>query len=250
MVTSYQSKVMRKYSTDLIGFWPLNEESGTAVYDWSDSGYNGTSSGLVRDHQTRGFLGPDGDKCAQFISTASYIDLINAAPASATSGQTEGTLSLWVAVPQVHLAGTTKMSLAFLGADTANSISMYLDTTAYRFSCGYNAGSGDATYSTTYTGLAYNVDGGFDAQWPEWHHLGMTYSATNDSVVMFLDGSPSTGCSSLGTWTGNFATAQMVLGSTSTTIATGFTGWMSNFGWWPNRIMTTADMEDLADITV
>lgn len=248
MSTNYIEKVKRMQSSQLGAYWPMNEEKGTAVYDYSPNGYNGTSSGLVRVPETRGFLAPDGSKCAQFDGTATYIDLISAAPTSATTSQTEGSLSVWVATPEANLSSTSKMQVVALSADTANGIGIHFDATAYRFSGRYFAGAADATYSVTYGPLIYNVDGGVPYQWPEWHHLGMTYSATDDALILYTDGDPSTTAASLGTWTGNYATANMVVGSTSTTIATAYTGWMAHLAWWSNAILTEAEMRELAKI--
>jgi hypothetical protein len=242
MSTNYIEKALRIRSSDMVGYWPLDDERGTVALDVSPNGYNGTSSGLVRVPETRGFPGPDGGKCAQFDGSASYIDLVGAAPASAT---TEGTISAWVATPTPQLSGTTKMQVVLAAADTANAIGIDFDTTAYRFSADYFAGAGDATYSTTTGKLIYNVDGGL--QKPEWQHLAMTYSATDDALILYVNGTASTTAASLGTFTGSFASTAMVLGSTSTTIATAFTGWMSNVGWWSTP-MTQAEITELSKI--
>lgn len=242
MSTNYIEKALRIRSSNVVGYWPLNEESGTTVVDWGPNAYNGTSSGLVRVPSTRGFTGPDGGRCAQFDGSATYIDLVAALPSSAT---TEGTISAWVATPQAQLSAASKMQIMLMAADTANAIGIDFDTTAYRFSADYFAGSGDATYSTTYGGLVYNVDGG--EQKPEWQHLAMTYGATADALILYVNGTASTTASSLGTWTGSFASTAMVLGSTSTTIATALTGWMSNVGWWSTP-MTAPEIRELAVI--
>jgi hypothetical protein len=248
MSTNYIEKALRIGGTGTIGFWPLNEESGTVAYDLSSNGYNGTYSGLVTVPETRGFTGPDGGKCTQFDGTT-IINLINAAPSSASSSQTEGSLSMWVATPETNLTGTTLMQLAIIGADTANSIELEFDTTANRFAAQYFAGSGDATYSTNNASLVYNENAALYT--PQWHHLGMTYSATNDALIVYTNGTPSTTASSLGTWTGNYAAGLMALGTTSSTgsagagATNGFTGWMSNV-LWTTQILTDANMAELA----
>ena len=75
MSTSYIQKMERTYNSSFVGLWPLDEESGTVAYDISPNGYNGVSSGLLRSNIQRGFLAPDGGKCAQFDGSASYINL-------------------------------------------------------------------------------------------------------------------------------------------------------------------------------
>ena len=244
MSTNYIEKVLRMQSSSFMGYWPLNEESGTAVYDLSRNGYNGTSSGLVRVPETRGFTGPDGGRCAQFDGSASYVDVFASASGSSIS-VAEGTVSVWVATPDTNLEGTTKMQIVLLAADSANSIGIDFDTTANRFGCIYYAGSGDATYSTTYGSLAYNVDGG--PQKPEWQHLAMTYSAVADKVIFYINGNPSTIASSLGTWTGAFGSTITCIGTSKLAGADLFTGWMAHPAWWKTPF-SEAEVRELAVI--
>jgi len=121
MSTNYQEKVLRTQTSGMVCYYPLNEEQGTAVLDYSDNGYNATSSGLVRIPATRGFVGPDGGRCAQFDGSATYIDISAAAPSSASSSQTEGSMSVWVAVPEANLAAISKMQVVLCAADIANA---------------------------------------------------------------------------------------------------------------------------------
>ncbi len=245
MNTNYQQKCLRQ--SGIMGFWPLDEESGDAVYDLGPNGYNGISYFVPSNPVTRGFVGPDGGRCTEFDGTT-IIDLVAAAPTSATSSQTEGSISVWVATPQANLSGTTMMQLVKMAADANNYIDLEFDTTAYRFEASYN---GASTAVTNVAPLVYNVDGG--SQRPEWHHLGMTYSATGDALIIYTDGSPSTTASSLGTWSGNYAAGLQCLGTSSSTgtggdgATDGFTGWMSNF-LWTSAILDAAEMAELAVI--
>ena len=242
MSTNYMEKVKRIRTTSLVGYWPLNEESGTVAYDLSDNGYNGTSSGLVRVPQTRGFTGPDGGRCAQFDGSSSYVD-INAA--SSSSANAELTFAIWAAIPENILSGTTKAQMVMCGADTANRFGLYVDTTAQRISGDYYAGSGDATYSTTYGKLIYNdywLKG-----YPKWHHLAITVSATDDAATVYVDGTASTACSSLGTWTGAFGSTITILGTSKKAGADQYTGWMAHAAWWSTPL-TQAEISSLVDI--
>ena len=148
MSTNYQEKVKKIRSTDLIGYWPLDEISGTVSLDHSDNGFNGTSASLVRLPSTRGFAAPDGGRCAQFDGSASVIDVTNTWVSAV--GTAEGTVQAWVALPSSGINGTAKAQIVMLAADSANQIGIDFDTTANRFSCDYFAGAADATYSTTY----------------------------------------------------------------------------------------------------
>jgi hypothetical protein len=242
MSTNYQEKVKRIRSTALVGYWPLDETSGTVALDHSTNGYNGTSSGLVRVPATRGFLAPDGGRCAQFDGSSSYVD-INAA--SSSSANAELTFAIWVAVPEAQLSGTTKMQVALCAADSANQIGIDFDTTAQRFSGDYFAGAGDATYSTTTGALVYNDY--WSKGYPEWHHLAITVSATADEAILYVDGSASTAASSLGTWTGAFGSTITCLGTSKLAGADQFTGWMAHAAWWSTPL-TQSEIEELYKI--
>ena len=243
MSTSYIQKMERTQSSSFVGLWPLNEESGTVAYDISPNGYNGVSSGLLRSNLQRSFLAPDGDKCAQFDGSNSYINLYAAVTKEPT---TIGSISVWVAVPQANLAGTTTMQIITLKYDASNYIDITFDGTAYQFNGAYDAAG---TLVAVNSGLVYNVDGGVPAQWPEWHHFALTWTAAGDAVKFYADGlQQGTTQSSLGVWTGAMAAATMVAGSSSSSSAADvLTGWMARLGIW-SVVLTGDEVADLAVI--
>ena len=236
MSTNYIEKVLRTQASGLIAYWPLNDEQGTTAIDLSDNGYNATSTGLVRGWNDRRMLAPDGSKCAQFDGTSS---LVNVYAAQASQPTTEGSLSIWVATPQANLEGTTKMQIVKMGVDANNYVDLTFDTTAYRFAAAY---AGGGTAQTITSPLVYNENDAFAL--PQWHHFVMTWSATNDALNFYVDGSAQTAASSLGTWSGNMASTLMVVGSSSTTAADQFTGWMAHFALW-TPILTQTEVDTL-----
>ncbi|KKL49393.1 hypothetical protein LCGC14_2315930 [marine sediment metagenome] len=240
MSTSYIQKMERTYSSDFVGLWPLEEESGTVAYDISPNGYNATSSGLLRSNIQRSFLAPDGGKCAQFDGSASYINIYAAVAKEPT---TIGSISLWAAVPQANLKGTTKMQIITLKYDSQNYIDITFDTTAYRFNGAYEAGN---TLKSVNSSLVYNVDGG--PQSPEWHHFGLSWTSAGDALKFYVDGlQQGSTQTSLGTWTGAMASTTMVLGSSSTSAADVLTGYIARVGIW-SVVLPAATMQDLAVI--
>ncbi len=241
MSTSYIQKVLRTQSSSFVAFWPLNEESGTVAYDLSPNGYNATSSGLLRSNLQRSFVAPDGDKCAQFDGSASLINIYAAVTKEPTL---VGSISLFVAVPEANLAGTTKMQLITMAYDASNLIDITFNTTAYQFNGAYEAGG---TLDTVNSGLLYNVDGG--PQQPEWHHLGLTWDASNNRLRFFADGlQQGTTQASLGTWSGAMASDTMVLGSSnSSSAADVLTGYLARVGVWSVEL-TIPEMAELAVI--
>ena len=245
MSTNYIEKVKKIRSSDLMAYWPLNEESGTVVLDVGPNGENATSASLVRIPSTRGFAAPDGGRCAEFATTGSMIDIYGTF--SATIAVAEGTLMAWVAMPSTALNSTTKQQIVILAADTANAIGIDFDTTANRFSGDYFAGAAEATYSTTFGKLVYNDY--WAAGRPLWHHLALVYSkaaaATVGSVVLYVDSVASTACATLGVWTGAFASTACSIGSTNPVTKTaGFTGHIAHVAWW-KAPLTSAEVEEL-----
>ncbi len=235
MSTSYIQKVLRTQSSNLVGFWPLNEERGTVAYDISGNGYNATSTGLLRSNLQRSFLAPDGDKCAQFDGSVSLINMYNS---TAAAIGTPGSMSIWVATPQANLAAATKMQIFKFAVGANNFIDLTHTATAYQFN-GWHEGAGTA--SSVNSPLKYNVDGG---PFPEWHHFFMTY-ADGGSLTFYTDGLAETAVTSLGTFTGSMASTLMVLGSSaSDTAADQFTGYLARFAWW-NVILTQSEVDDL-----
>ena len=248
MSTNYIEKVKRTQGSSFVGYWPLNEERGTTVFNavkpliWGDTTpeSNGTSSGLVRTPATAGFLAPDGGKCAQFDGSVSKIDMISALSSSATD---IGSLSIWVATPQANLTTATKMQIWKFAVDADNFIDLTYDTTSYRFNAAYECNTTDKSVNSS---LVYNVDGG--SQSPEWHHFGVTYADTNagDALTLYVDGKAETPATGMGEFGTPFASTAMVLGSSHTTPADQFTGWLAHFVW-NHAIFTADEMKELAD---
>ena len=243
MSTNYIEKVKRMQSSSWVGYYPLNEESGTAVYNavkpsvWGTTTpeQNGTSVNLVRKPATAGFLSPDGGVCAQFDGSTTYINMSSALSSSAT---TIGSMGIWAATPQANLAGVTKMVLFHFAVSTSYELELRFDTTAYRFTAEHNANSAKTSTSS----LVYNVDG--VPQDPEWHHFGMDYY-DGGSLNFYVDGVAQTAATSLGTWSGTFSTSLMCLGSDNVAISDAYNGFLSHFVW-NNAIFTADEWAELA----
>lgn len=242
--TSYIEKVKRIGSSGFVGYWPLNEERGTTVFNavipavWGTTTpeSNGVSAALVRKADHRAFRGPDGGVCAQFDGTSSVVDMVSALSSSTSAA---GTMAIWAAVPEANLAGTTKMVLFHFAVDGNYQIQLKFDTSAQQFTAMHDANS-----EKTSTGSVYNVDGG--DQWPEWHHFAMTY-ADSGTMQFYVDGVAQTAATSLGAWSGTFAGDLMVLGSDHSTPSDQFTGYLAHFAWW-NHALSADDVKDLATI--
>ena len=246
MSTNYIEKVKRQQSSSWVGYWPLNETSGTAVYNvvtpsvrpiTTTPHQNGTSANLVRTNEARSFLAPDGSKCARFNGSTSYIDMVAALSSSAIS---PGTMAAWVAVPEANLAGTTKMVVWYFAVDGNNVHSVEFDTTANTFKA-IHIGAGSS--KTSVGSKVYNDI--WNKGTPVWHHLATTFTS-GGSMAFYIDGLAQTPATSLGTFAGTYNTALMCLGSDSTTISDPFNGYMAHFVW-SNAAFTAAEVAELAD---
>jgi hypothetical protein len=235
--TPYHQKLLR-LNSNFVGLWPLSETAGTVVYDLASNNYSAVSSGLDRSNWCRGFRAPDGGTCARFDGSASYIDLVAAAPSSA---KTEGSMGIWAAIDESVLSGTTKAMLWHFAADGNNFIDASVDTTAQRLSFEYEGN----TTNSAITKLMYNDP--YAKQFPLWHHYGVRYSATNIEFDLWVDGVKEPTISTMGAWVGSFAAAQMVLGVSNTTPADQFSGWLSNFVWY-SSVLTDDEMVELSKV--
>lgn len=244
MSTNYIEKVKRQQSSSWVGYWPLNEEEGTTVYNLVEPSVkprtatpaqNGTSANLVRNAEARGFLAPDGGRCARFDGSTSYIDMIAALSSSAT---TIGTMAVWAAIPEENLSATTKMVLFHFAVDGNYQIQLTFNTTAYQMQAMHDANS-----EKTSTALVYNDI--WAKGTPLWHHYAMTF-ADGGTLKFYVDGEAQTAATSLGTWSGSYATALMCLGSDNTTISDPFNGYMAHFVW-SNAEFSADEVALLAD---
>jgi hypothetical protein len=84
----------RLIATGPIGFWRLNETSGTNAADSSGNGYDGTHTGDTINNDT----GPDGQPCPTFDGINDIVDLNAPGGVSAAFDGTTGTALIWLKV--------------------------------------------------------------------------------------------------------------------------------------------------------
>jgi hypothetical protein len=235
MSTSYIQKMERTYNSNFVGHYPLDEESGTVAYDISPNGYNGTSVSLMRSWNDRQVLGPDGGKCAQFDGSASYVNIYSALASAPT---TIGSISVWAALENTFLKGSTAGKIIKLAVDANNTIDITFDSTPYRFNGTYTANS---TASSVNSSLVYNSGYG-----PTWHHFVLTWTKAGDALKFYVDGKQQGSTqTSLGTWSGTMASNLMVVGASSTAPLGVLKGWIARLGIW-SVVLPPATVADLA----
>jgi hypothetical protein len=222
--SKYINKILSTFGSSLIGYWPLNEHSGSVALDWSGNNRHGSYTGV--DLAQAGI----GDRQASpyFDGVNDYVNLYSAGLVSAFNGA-EGTLLLWGKVFSWATIAATQY-LARLAVDTNNLIYLRRSTTDNRLIF---------TYTAT-TSKTVNIDG---ITTPNFFSMGCTWSKSADKFIGYFAGAqagtPQTG---LGTWSGSLAAASTALGVFSTSPTGNWKGWLAHAALL-NRPATAAEMQ-------
>lgn len=235
-MSSYTEKVRRIKNASLVAYWPMNEYSGTSAIDlgsqWSTNGEHGTYTAVKLANR----YAPDGSPAPYFDGSTSKLNVYVAASEDSTL---VGTVSAWFAMEKNYLDGTTLGRIFSMGVDANNVVLLEKTATANTMRAAYIAGSTTKSVSPT----IYARLGGQKA---EWHHLAMTYSATDDAVKVYLDGlQSSTTQTSLGTWSGSVASTIYVVGASATTPSNVFKGWIAHVAQWTS-VLTADEIRELS----
>lgn len=89
----YSSLVTHTRPGNLLGYWPLDESSGTVVHDLSGNGYHATAAGVLWQQPGIG----DGRPSAYFDGATAYVNALNATMAARWNGRS-GTVLAWAKV--------------------------------------------------------------------------------------------------------------------------------------------------------
>jgi hypothetical protein len=185
-------KMMQPYH--LVGYWRLNESSGTSAGDSSGSGHGGTASGVSWGEDGIG----DGDTAAGFDGVNDYVDVYSAGLAGAFDGGA-GTVSIWFHVRDAGVwTDGTNPYLVNITADSANRVELRKLASTQTLFVRYRAGGVD---KVVYLPSLSDVD---------YHHLVLTWDKAADEAKVYLDGGQvGSTLTGLGTWAGSPA-AMMV----------------------------------------
>jgi hypothetical protein len=187
-VRSDQTYAEKVLATSPIGFWRLNETSGTNAADSSGNGYDGTYVSATINNDT----GPDGQPCPTFDSLNDEVNLDSPGGVGAAFDGTTGTAMVWL---KVSAAGvwTDGLNRKMLGirVDGSNYIEMLKTSANNTLRWRYRAGGTNETVSkgsVTSTG---------------WICTAITWDSGADKVRMFFNGvQEGADQSGLGTWAG------------------------------------------------
>lgn len=187
----YWRRVRNIFGGDLIGYWPLWEPSGVTAYDISGRGHHGVHTGVTLGETGIG----DGHTSPLYDGTNDFTNIYSAGLGADFNGA-EGTLMIWAKVANagVWTDGTFDTPVDFK-VDVSNRVVFSKRNVDNRTQCFYIAGG-----TTDSVVITMSLTG--------WFSLAMTWSASNDEVIVYLDGVQSGATQTgLGTWAGEPGTA-------------------------------------------
>jgi hypothetical protein len=228
--STYIDKVKGIESSNLIGYWPMNENTGSVAYDFSIQVNNGAYTGVDLAYTA----GPDGQGCPYFDGTNDYNNIYSAGLSSDFDGD-EGTIALWIKVSAagVWTDGTVRTMMR-LRADAENYVEIYKSNTNNALNMVYEAGNTMSTRSITSIS-----DTG-------WFCLTMTWSASADEVNYYKDGtSVATKRTGLGTWAGSLTSG--FIGAQDSVPLEVWDGYLAHGAVWTTPL-TAAQIASLAAI--
>lgn len=161
----------------LVGYWPLNEESGGIAEDVRNN-IDGETSGGV----TQSVGGVLGDTCYDFDGSG----IVNTETGEISGGPLDIserlTLSCWIKLRDYNSSERCVVHhRREVGADGPSlNYSLSIDV----------SDSNDFVFWYNGTGDWNSIDSGYDLPTDEWHHLGITVDNTSDpmEVKFFVDG--------------------------------------------------------------
>ncbi len=152
--------------SDIVGWWKLNESSGTSAADSSATNNAGTSANMSDDDWVAGKNG----NCLEFDGTNDHV----AVPANAAYPSSDFSISCWINrasesspfPPVIESQSYTATGSFVFRITTGNKLTFYLNNTT------------TAPYDFSVTNT---VD--------TWYHIAAVYTASAEEVVLYYDGS-------------------------------------------------------------
>lgn len=228
---SYINRVLATQAASLIGYWPLNDTSGTTATDKSGNARNGTyEGGFVLGAAGIG----DGQTAVTLDGTNGRVDLLqsSAALASAWNGG-ECTVMAWCKVSDVaNWTDGSEDEIFRARVDANNTLILRKSTTNNTLNALYVAGGTSENLS-----IGSRTDTG-------WIFIAYTVSKTADQAILYIngyqEGATATG---LGTFVGT--PTIMVFGAQDGSGSTPWKGTMAHCAIWA-KALTAAEVLSLA----
>jgi hypothetical protein len=151
-------------TSGLVGYWPLNETSGTTAGDFSGNNYNGTSTGGVLVNQT-GKIG----KAYEFDGAD---DSVGTSPTGSVSATSSVTISAWVKAD---------------GGEFARVVQTVVNTNDTELALEYNRSNHEWSMSVGKAGITSVYAADTSSATPgEWYYVVGTFDGSN--MKLFVNG--------------------------------------------------------------
>ncbi|MFN8563603.1 MAG: LamG-like jellyroll fold domain-containing protein [Anaerolineae bacterium] len=176
----YWRRVLNTQPGALVGYWRLNETSGSTIADAGANGFNGTYTGVTLNDTT--FL--DGEPAPRFTSSSSYGSLYSSAFGAlydTAADFDEGSMMAWIKVDSARWTDGQARVIVGLGNSSNSKVYLYKSASNNRLDAGtYSYGAGG--YHGAYFGTSST----------DWLHLLMTWSKANSYVRIYVNGTAGT----------------------------------------------------------
>jgi len=162
------SPTSEEYSPGPVGYWSMDEGSGTIVHDKTTNGSNGTISGATWQPDSRCKVG----KCLYFDGSNDSVDFGNISPRASISGNL--TVSFWIKPTNIAKGRQNPLGKAYGGEydltlETSGSLSMY-----------HGSAGNDASPYTTFNSPVISQS--------DWTHVVYTRDTATRTVKIYLNG--------------------------------------------------------------
>lgn len=219
---AYWKKVRQIFGSSLVAVWPLDEQTGTVVYDKSGNGRNGTSYNVDPAQIKPPFRAP-------YLDGANdYIDLSAALP------NLNGLAGAFWAWYKIADAGTysdgTQDYIFEIGNRTTNRITAYKQNVPNQIN--FNYGGNGTVKSWAATGITSTA----------WQLILVTWSYTGNVARSYINNAQvNVDQTGFGQWN---AASQIYLGCFANTPSAPCKGWLAYAGM-TNRLVTAAEVARL-----
>jgi Concanavalin A-like lectin/glucanases superfamily len=170
-----------------LGYWPLNDASGTTAMDASGNSRNGTLHGGVT--LQAGITMPDGSRGMRFDGVSGYISL---PPSGLPAGSNPWTIECWC-VPTNSTAGSNNGSLLTIGnngtPDGSGFITQHTSGGWFTGTFGHDAGP----YGISPAGVLAHIVMGYDGSTLSLYQNGILINSRSGGTLALIEGYPSIG---------------------------------------------------------
>lgn len=206
-------------STNLVGYWPFHEDSGSTAYDQSGNGNDGSISGATVGQSA--LLGTTG------YSFDGSDDMVDVSSITVTKSS-DYAFSVWF-YPR-DTSGRNRIMTAYSGGSDRHVYQIYSGDLINNIYTG--SWTTDNTASTSFSSTG------------AWHHLAVSWDSANSTLTAWLDNSQiSNGGTNGGTGSGNDNVTWGNRGSADQ----GFYGYLWDARWYSGQL-NSSDVQQLYDV--